>query len=413
MSIVRQSITALYQEAERNAADGSPMLAVIHGKPSQAGDMPAGQAGKSQASNGQPGKNPATSISALATAPSVKEPAAIVARFDELKQLAEEEALQTSPYTAPAEASEDELIASLQTADIDGSSDLTLTEAAPENLESDSSMDMADAGAADLSLPDLSTALPAFGDVAPVSHSPSSDDSQADIAAADTQIGSGVADAMAAPALPAEPPAPEAGNADDLDIADIHSLVQQAWEDESAIAGASAATSAGASSQDQTDAAPDLAGVSSARTIATAMDEIAAAVEQSNDAAAPELSEEVKAQLAATIRSELQAELQADLAASLRAEIRSDIQADIQANIKEGLKQEVETNLKAFLITDLPAMVKAAVAEAVAETIPAASADESAPAAKTAPKTAAKKRTTTKKSAAARAAKKKTPPDLG
>ena len=54
-------------------------------------------------------------MSALATAPSVKEPAAIVARFDELKRLAEEEALQASPLLEPVEASDAELIAAIQT----------------------------------------------------------------------------------------------------------------------------------------------------------------------------------------------------------------------------------------------------------------------------------------------------------
>ena len=122
MSIVRQSITALYQEAERNAADGSPMLAVIHGTRSpHAGDVPVSQI-SGQISGQMQGQ--ATAMSALATAPSVKEPAAIVARFDELKRLAEEEALQTSPLLEPVEASDAELIAAIQTEESDQSSDL-------------------------------------------------------------------------------------------------------------------------------------------------------------------------------------------------------------------------------------------------------------------------------------------------
>ena len=387
MSIVRQSITALYQEAERNAADGSPMLAVIHGTPSQASAMPAGQT-----------SSQATAISALATAPSVKEPAAIVARFDELRRLAEEEALQSSHHLAPAEASDAELVAAIQTNGSDEVSDLVTAEGAQDHPVSERPLETAEAVDIGLSLPDLSaslpsslpSSLPAFGDVAPVMDSPTSDDTSGEVAA-DNSIGEqgdpvpdiGATDPLA---LPAEPPAPEAGAADDLDIADIHSLVQQAWEDETAIAGAAPSSSVEKTQSPAEDP--------SSQAIATAMDEIAAAVEQSNEPAVPELSDEVKAQLTATIRSELQA----DLSASLREELRTEIKDEI----KTGLKQEVETSLKGFLITDLPAMVKAAVAEAVAEALPTAVDDQPLTAQKqasktAAPKAAAKKRATAKK----------------
>lgn len=399
MSIVRQSITALYQEAERNAADGSPMLAVIHGTPSQASAMPAGQT-----------SSQATAISALATAPSVKEPAAIVARFDELRRLAEEEALQSSHHLAPAEASDAELVAAIQTNGSDEVSNLVTAEGAQDHPVSERPLETAEAVDIGLSLPDLSaslpSSLPAFGDVAPVMDSPTSDDTSGELAADNSlaEQGDPVPD-MGAPdplALPAEPPAPEAGAADDLDIADIHSLVQQAWEDETAIAGAAPSSSVEKTQSPAEDP--------SSQAIATAMDEIAAAVEQSNEPTVSELSDEVKAQLTATIRSELQA----DLSASLREELRTEIKDEI----KTGLKQEVETSLKGFLITDLPAMVKAAVAEAVAEALPTAVDDQPLTAQKqasktAAPKAAAKKRATAKKVAAPRTTKKKSPPDLG
>ena len=404
MSIVRQSITALYQEAERNAADGSPMLAVIHGtRYPHAGDVPV-----SQISGQIPGQRQgqATAMSALATAPSVKEPAAIVARFDELKRLAEEEALQASPLLKPVEASDAELIAAIQTEESDQSSDLTTEETIQGHSDFNDLVETEEAVAADLSLPDLSTSLPAFGDTAPITNIPAADDASTDVTGEDSIAAQNIPpsdpDVAGTTALPAEPPTPEAGTADDLDIADIHSLVQQAWEDETAIAGAATSSSVGKSDGQAEDP--------SSQAMATAMDEIAAAVEQSSGPATPELSEAVKAQLTATIRSELHA----DLSASLREELRTEIRTEI----KTGLQQEVETSLKGFLITDLPAMVKAAVAEAVADAMPPTVANQPATAdtpalKKAAPKSATKKRAATKKTAAPRTTKKKSPPDLG
>ena len=404
MSIVRQSITALYQEAERNAADGSPMLAVIHGTRSpHAGDVPVSQI-SGQISGQRQGQ--ATAMSALATAPSVKEPAAIVARFDELKRLAEEEALQASPLLEPVEASDEELIAAIQTEESDQSSNLMTDETIQGHSDFNDLVETEEAVAADLSLPDLSTSLPAFGDTALITNIPAADDASTDVTGEDSIAAQNIPpsdpDVAGTTALPAEPPTPEAGTADDLDIADIHSLVQQAWEDETAIAGAATSSSVGKSDGQAEDP--------SSQAMATAMDEIAAAVEQSSGPATPELSEAVKAQLTATIRSELHA----DLSASLREELRTEIRTEIQT----GLQQEVETSLKGFLITDLPAMVKAAVAEAVAEAMPSTVENQPVTAdtpalKKAAPKSATKKRAAAKKTAAPRTTKKKSPPDLG
>ena len=404
MSIVRQSITALYQEAERNAADGSPMLAVIQGTRSpHAGDVPVSQI-SGQISGQRQGQ--ATAMSALATAPSVKEPAAIVARFDELKRLAEEEALQASPLLEPVEASDAELIAAIQTEESDQSSDLTTDETIQGHSDFNDLVETEEAVAADLSLPDLSTSLPAFGDTAPITNIPAAEDNSTGVTGEDSIAAQNIPpsdpDVAGTTALPAEPPTPEAGTADDLDIADIHSLVQQAWEDETAIAGAATSSSVGKSDGQAEDP--------SSQAMATAMDEIAAAVEQSSGPAIPELSEAVKAQLTATIRSELHA----DLSASLREELRTEIRTEI----KTGLQQEVETSLKGFLITDLPAMVKAAVAEAVADAMPSPVDNQPVTAdtpalKKAAPKSATKKRAAAKKTAAPRTTKKKSPPDLG
>ena len=87
------------------------------------------------------------------------------------------------------------------------------------------------------------------------------------------------------PSLPEEPPAPASDNTgDDLDIADIHTLVREAWEDETAL-GEIASPEAGEQSADHHAKAAGIAVADVAATgnIETAMQEIAAAVVQSAD----------------------------------------------------------------------------------------------------------------------------------
>ena len=67
MATVRQSITALYEESRKSAVDGAPMMAVID-------TVPVADPG-------------------LDAAPDTPRQPAIVARFDELRRLAEVEAL--------------------------------------------------------------------------------------------------------------------------------------------------------------------------------------------------------------------------------------------------------------------------------------------------------------------------------
>ena len=68
MATVRQSITALYEESRKSAVDGAPMMAVID-------TVPVADPG-------------------LDAAPDTPRQPAIVARFDELRRLAEVEARQ-------------------------------------------------------------------------------------------------------------------------------------------------------------------------------------------------------------------------------------------------------------------------------------------------------------------------------
>lgn len=374
---------ALYQEAERNAADGSPMMAVIHGEPvgeqtSFAAKNPAyGSAGSARPSSG-----------ALITPP-----AAIVGRFDELKQLAEKEALSSSNPSSDAPfhddavdtavTSDDELIASIRSSE-------ALGELKP-SVEEDGFEEGLENPLVELSAEPLEVSTPQDKDEAFLSEPMETEAEVMNLTPPPDQP---------ATTLPHEPPAPQtpafsASAADDLDIADINSLVQQAWEDETAIGTAA----------DRAETAEP------SRTIETAMDEIAAAVTQSSDTAIPDLNETVKADIAATIRSELQAEFGAEFRNSLHNDLRKDLLDEIQT----GLKHDLQQSLKDILATDLPAMVRSAVTDAVADALPAnpEAVDEAKTSSKAAPRAANKKRTTAKKKAAPRTRQKKAPPDLG
>ena len=109
--------------------------------------------------------------------------------------------------------------------------------------------------------------------------------------------------------LPSEPPAPAARNgASDLEVDDIRRLVQEAWDDETAIGRPDIEPPADTASAIQADD-PD---------IESAMEDIAAAVGQSGDAAVVNL-EELKAELVTAMRAELQAVVETDLKAMVKA----------------------------------------------------------------------------------------------
>ena len=117
------------------------------------------------------------------------------------------------------------------------------------------------------------------------------------------------------PSLPEEPPAPASDNTgDDLDIADIHTLVREAWEDETAL-GEIASPEAGEQSADHHAEAADIAatGVAATGNIETAMQEIAAAVVQSADSGQGIDVEAMKREIIAAMRAELQAVVDSDL----------------------------------------------------------------------------------------------------
>ena len=112
--------------------------------------------------------------------------------------------------------------------------------------------------------------------------------------------------------LPSEPPAPAAGNgASDLEVDDIRKLVQEAWEDETAIdrPASDAPTSL------PVDAPLDDPDIESA------MEEIAAAVVQSGDPVASPDLEQIKTELMVAMRAELQTMVESDLKVIVKAAV--------------------------------------------------------------------------------------------
>ena len=129
------------------------------------------------------------------------------------------------------------------------------------------------------------------------------------------------ADTPATPDLPSEPPAPATGDAlSDLGVADIQELVRQAWEDETALGQIAVPHDDNPpGDEDNSDAEDD-------PDIAAAMEEIAAAVVQSGDAAIAVDLDGMKADIVAAMRAELQAVVATDLRPMIRAAIAEALQ---------------------------------------------------------------------------------------
>ena len=344
MATVRQSITALYEESRKSAADGVAMMAVINTTP----------------------------VADLAMDPSVDAPGQpeIVARFDELRRLAEIEADHVEDSAGVDLAGVD--LAGVDGAGVDGAGELTSTLTGFDD-------DDHPAFAMD---PDESDQIIAEPDITPPSFAgPSGDgpsgDGPSGAAAAETSdhapsplasdvlpstpldldpgnFEAGNLDAVgldenvdngrdADLALPEEPPAPAStlasGDGDDLEIGDIQELVRQAWEDEAGIGKSvpQAGTSEQTASDDTASAVPT--------DIELAMEEIAAAVVQSGDTATPVDVEAMKAEIIAAMRSEIKALLDADLTSAVRAAVAEAVKsalAEMQPVREEADKAETK-----------------------------------------------------------------------
>ena len=320
MATVRQSITALYEESRKSAVDGAPMMAVID-------TVPVADPG-------------------LDAAPDTPRQPAIVARFDELRRLAEVEADRN------------------ETGQIDQPLDDDLVDSFDTGL---SAIDQAD--------------------IEPV--------------APETQILPSTPLEMsqaAELALPEEPPAPDQGAGADLEIGDIQELVRQAWEDEAGIGKIAAqqqpvttdpearhpeANGPAAVAAAATDMAPPVPA-----DIEMAMEEIAAAVVQSGDSTSSVDVAAMKAEIIAAMRSEMKTLLEADLTSAVRTAVAEAV-------------SEAVTNALADMprAADTPGTAKATSGDAPPAKAKAKAAAKKAPATRkaAAKKTASKKAAVVKK----------------
>ena len=303
MATVRQSITALYEEAQRSAVEGAPMLAVLQSDAAGPDALPD----RADADGAIP--LPVT---------------AIAARFEELRRLAE---LEAGPAAEPSEtpatdetrfdAPNDPL------AGIDlsaGFGDIIHNDpaddaasAASDDVDGDGGVPAMDDNSSDIPVIDIP--VTGFG-AAPEDTGEPVPETPGDAAQAVTGIETG-------PSLPEEPPAPASDNTgDDLDIADIHTLVREAWEDETAL-GEIASPEAGEQSADHHAEAADIAatGVAATGNIETAMQEIAAAVVQSADSGQGIDVEAMKREIIAAMRAELQAVVDSDLKSVIKTAV--------------------------------------------------------------------------------------------
>lgn len=325
MATVRQSITALYEESRKSAVDGAPMMAVID-------TVPVADPG-------------------LDAAPDTPRQPAIVARFDELRRLAEVEARQEN--TGQENTGQDD-----------------------QPLDDDL-VDSFDTGLSAIDQADIEPVAP------------------------ETQILPSTPLEMsqaAELALPEEPPAPDQGAGADLEIGDIQELVRQAWEDEAGIGKIAAqqqpvttdpearhpeANGPAAVAAAATDMAPPVPA-----DIEMAMEEIAAAVVQSGDSTTSVDVAAMKAEIIAAMRSEMKTLLEADLTSAVRTAVAEAV-------------SEAVTNALADMprAADTPGTAKATSGDAPPTKAKAKAAAKKAPATRkaAAKKTASKKAAVVKK----------------
>jgi len=379
MATVRQSITALYEEAQRSAVEGAPMVAVLQSDAAGPDALPD----RADADGAIP--LPVT---------------AIAARFEELRRLAE---LEAGPAAEPSETpATDETRFDVPN---DSLADIDLSTGFGDRIDNDPSDDATSAASG-----------AASDDVDGDGGVPAMDDNSSDIPVIDipvaglgaapedtnepvpetpgnaTPAAQAVTGTETGPSLPEEPPAPASDDTgDDLDIADIHTLVREAWEDETAL-GEIASPEAGVQSANHHGEAADIAATDVAATgnIETAMQEIAAAVVQSADSGKGYDVEALKREIIAAIRAELQVVVDSDLKSVIKTAV-AEAMADMPA-VAPPARQAAKKGPKAA-----PKVTRKAAPKAPAKKATKAAAKA---AAKTAPKKAAAKKKTANSKAA-------------
>jgi len=369
MATVRQSITALYEEAQRSAVEGAPMLAVLQSDAAGPDALPD----RADADGAIP--LPVT---------------AIAARFEELRRLAE---LEAGPAAEPSEtpateetrfdAPNDPLAGIDLSAGfgdrIRNDATSAASGATSDDVDGDGGVPAMDDNSSDIPVIDIP--VTGFG-AAPEDTGEPVPETPGDV----TPAAQAVTGIETGPSLPEEPPAPASDNTgDDLDIADIHTLVREAWEDETAL-GEIASPEAGEQSADHHAKAAGIAVADVAATgnIETAMQEIAAAVVQSADSGQGIDVEAMKREIIAAMRAELQAVVDSDLKSVIKTAV-AEAMADMPA-VAPPAGQAAKKAPKAT-----PKVTRKAAPKAPAKKAAKAAAKA---AAKTAPKKAAAKKKT-------------------
>lgn len=328
MATVRQSITALYEESQKSALEGMPMLAVLH-------------------SHAMEPDTPTIAMPDAEPEPEAPAPAAgIGARFDELRRLADIEAKRDRART-PFKTSHHGLTRGAGDAP---AKKVPVKQVPAEQVPAEqvpAETILAEDRLADIDLAaESETSVPAHEpvtpDAEPATETKTANDASRPEDVPIIEIPSAAIEAAfdgkptAESALPDEPPAPAAGEPlGDLDIADIQSLVRQAWEDETAL-GDVALTAGTADTGDAATPAPapptsapptsaethpDAPDTALSGNIEMAMEEIAAAVVQSADATVSLDVDAMKAEIIGAMRTELQAVVQSDLRSIVKAAV--------------------------------------------------------------------------------------------
>ena len=406
MTSVQDSINALYAEAERNAKDGTPMFALLHGMPTD--DAPADPklADPALADQALADGKPTADAHAEIPIPMQPDTSAMDIADASPRQMMETAPAHTDKavaYAEPSRAARFEALRMLAEREVDAApaqDDIVGRTVTHHSIDSES-----------------------LRGATPVTHA---------------------AEGLPA-ALPEQPPAPPALETDkDLDITDIHQLVQQAWEDGDAgmispvpekqdqkSPGDDAPAYNGQNMHDQagdkrTGTDTDHPQNQAAADIGIAMENIAAAVkDQQPPAAAPLDVDALKGEIVQAVKSEFRQALRDDLAPVVKSvvtEVMTEIARERAARgraakeraTKEMVARELAASTPVVKSTSANAGARKATKSAAVKT--AGTVQAKAAAKKTAKSSAAKssaaKSTGTKTKAKAKTRAKKTRSDL-
>lgn len=342
MTSVQDSINALYAEAERNAKDGTPMFALLHGMPTD--DAPADPKLADQAlADGKP------TADAHAEIPIPMQPDTSAM---DIADASPRQMMETAPahtdkavaYAEPSRAARFEALRMLAEREVDAApaqDDIVGRTVTHHSIDSES-----------------------LRGATPVTHA---------------------AEGLPA-ALPEQPPAPPALETDkDLDITDIHQLVQQAWEDGDAdmispvpekqnqkSPGDDAPAYDGQNMHDQagdkrTGTDTDHPQNQAAADIGIAMENIAAAVkDQQPPAAAPLDVDALKGEIVQAVKSEFRQALRDDLAPVVK-NVVTEVMTEIARERAARERAAKERATKEMVARELAAKEQAAKEQAAKE----------------------------------------------